>query len=174
MRRRGSHALGVALVWLLAGVAARGDARAAADKKLRVASKAFTESVILAEIVSQLERAAGVQVEQRTGLGGSRLVWDALVSGAIDVYPEYTGTLVDEILGTETGASDGHDRAWLVRALAAHGVGMTEPLGFNNTYAVGVRAARAHDLGLSRLSDLRVENARGAHEGARGVGAARS
>jgi osmoprotectant transport system permease protein len=159
MKRRRPHRMGVATVCLVAGlalVAARGDARAAADKKLRVASKAFTESVILAEIVSQLERSAGVEVEQRTGLGGSRLVWDALVSGAVDVYPEYTGTLVDEILGGQPGASEPHDRAWLVRALAAHGVGMTEPLGFNNTYALGVRAARAHDLGLRRLSDLRT------------------
>ncbi|HEX4405007.1 MAG TPA: glycine betaine ABC transporter substrate-binding protein [Polyangia bacterium] len=117
---------------------------------MRVASKAFTESVILGEIVTQLERSSGVEVELRAGLGGSRLVWDALVSGAVDVYPEYTGTLVDEILSGQGGDAS------LSRALAAHGVGMTEPLGFNNTYALGVRAARARDLGISKVSDLRA------------------
>ncbi len=150
MKRRGLQTLVIVVVCVLA----RAEAHAAADQRLRVASKAFTESVILGEIVSQLERSAGVEVEQRAGLGGSRLVWDALVSGAVDVYPEYTGTLIDEILGGQTG--EPHDRAWLARALAAHGVGMTEPLGFNNTYALGVRAARAHELGISRLSDLRA------------------
>jgi osmoprotectant transport system permease protein len=134
----------------------------AASKTLRVASKAFTESVILAEIVTQLERSAGVDAEHRAGLGGTRLVWDALLSGSIDVYPEYTGTLLDEILGggpttggSGTRPSDSAARAWLEHALAAHGVGMTEPLGFNNTYAVGFVAARAHALGISRISDLR-------------------
>jgi osmoprotectant transport system permease protein len=125
----------------------------AAPRTLHVASKAFTESVILGEIVTQLERADGVDVEHRASLGGSRLVWDALVSGAVDVYPEYTGTLLDEIFDAQGGA---RDHAGLVRLLASHGVGMTEPLGFNNTYAVGLTAARARGLGISRLSDLRA------------------
>src|SRR5579862_2036382 len=128
----------------------------AAPRTLRVASKAFTESVTLGEIVTQLERADGHEVEHRAGLGGSRLVWDALVSGSIDVYPEYTGTLLDELLSTPDGQGAPRDRAWLVRALAAHGVGMTEPLGFNNTYAIGLTAARAGALGVARLSDLRA------------------
>jgi osmoprotectant transport system permease protein len=138
-------------------VAVPGDVHAG-GKKLRIASKAFTESVILAEIVTQLERSAGFEAEHRAGLGGSRLVWDALVSGSIDVYPEYTGTLVDEILsgqGAPGGAAEPRDKAWLAHALTAHGVGMTEPLGFNNTYAIGLRAAAAGALGISRLSDLR-------------------
>ena len=139
-------------------IAASADAQAAPDKKLRIASKSFTESVILGEIVEQLERAAGLEVEHLAGLGGSRLVWDALVSGSIDVYPEYSGTLLDEILGGQgaPGAPEARDKAWLARALAAHGVGMTEPLGFNNTYAIGLRAARARDLGVTRISDLRA------------------
>jgi osmoprotectant transport system permease protein len=67
-------------------------APAAARPALRVASKSFTESVILGEIVTQAERAAGVEATHRAGLGGTRLVWDALVGGSVDVYPEYTGT----------------------------------------------------------------------------------
>jgi osmoprotectant transport system permease protein len=147
------------LVWALAGSpasAAPGAALAATGPALRIASKAFTESVILAEIVTQLERSAGIATEHRAGLGGSRLVWDALVNGSIDVYPEYTGTLLDEILGAAGRGSEPRDKAWLVQALAARGVGMTEPLGFNNTYAIGLRAARARDLGIGRISDLRA------------------
>jgi osmoprotectant transport system permease protein len=133
---------------VVVSLAASGEARAADAKTLTIASKSFTESVILAEIATQLERSAGFEVEHRVGLGGSRLVWDALVSGSIDVYPEYTGTLVDELLPTSS--------IGLAEALAAHGIGMTAPLGFNNTYAIGLLSARAHSLGVARLSDLRA------------------
>jgi osmoprotectant transport system permease protein len=137
------------IAWLVVvSLAASGEARAAESKTLRIASKSFTESVILAEIATQLERAAGFEVEHRVGLGGSRLVWDALVSGSIDVYPEYTGTLVDELLPTSSTG--------LAEALAARGIGMTAPLGFNNTYAIGLLSARARALGVARLSDLRA------------------
>jgi osmoprotectant transport system permease protein len=156
VRRPGARAVVVCAVAL--GLAVTpvdgGRARAAPSKTLRVASKSFTESVLLGEIVAQLERAAGFEVEHRAGLGGSRLVWDALVSGAVDVYPEYTGTLLDELLSGEPGGP--RDRAWLVKALARHGVGMTEPLGFNNTYALGLTASRARELGITKLSDLRA------------------
>jgi osmoprotectant transport system permease protein len=133
-------------------------ARAAAPHTLRIASKAFTESVVLAEIAADLARAAGVPVEHRVGLGGSRVLWDALASGAIDVYPEYTGTLLDEIFAAEpeVPGAPPRDRAWLIRQLAARGIGMTEPLGFNNTYAIGMVAARARALGVARISDLRA------------------
>jgi osmoprotectant transport system permease protein len=136
-----------ALMLALAAVPARAQGR-----PLRVASKSFTESVILGEIAVQAVRAAGVAAEHRSGLGGTRLLWDSLLSGAVDVYPEYTGTLVEEILGGQ-GAND---RDQLAQALAARGVGMTAPLGFDNTYAIGLVAARAHALGVARISDLRA------------------
>lgn len=123
-----------------------------AARALVVASKSFTESVILGEIVAQSERAAGVTTEHRAGLGGTRLVWDALVRGAVDVYPEYTGTIVREIL-PELSSSASSEQ--LARALAAHGVGMTAPLGFDNTYAIGLLRARARALDVARISDLR-------------------
>jgi osmoprotectant transport system permease protein len=133
-------------------------ARADGPSTLRIASKAFTESVVLAEIAADLERAAGVAVDHRVGLGGSRVLWDALLSGAIDVYPEYTGTLLDEIFAAADGAAEGatHDRIWLADKLAARGIGMTEPLGFNNTYALGMTAARARAVGVATISDLRA------------------
>jgi osmoprotectant transport system permease protein len=151
-------AWGIALFVLLS----RARSAAAEPPTLRVASKAFTESVILGEIVTQLERSAGVTAEHRVGLGGTRLVWDALLSGAVDVYPEYTGTLVEEILGGvtvspgEASDSERDSRAALARTLAAHGVGMTEPLGFNNTYALGLPSALAKRLGIAKISDLRA------------------
>ncbi|HEY8925400.1 MAG TPA: glycine betaine ABC transporter substrate-binding protein, partial [Polyangia bacterium] len=137
-------------------------ARAQGGPPVRIASKAFTESVVLAEIAAAVARGAGVSVEHRVGLGGSRVVWDALVSGAIDVYPEYTGTLREELLagadGTGSAPPEGRrdegDLA-LAHALAARGIGMTAPLGFNNTYALGMTVARARELGVAQISDLR-------------------
>ncbi len=142
--------------WLAAGLLALAPAGAqAGGRPLRVASKAFTESVILGEIAARAERAAGVEAEHRAALGGTRLLWDSLVAGAIDVYPEYTGTIVQEILAGDPSAA-ATDRQRLAAALAAHGVGMTAPLGFDNTYAIGLLAPRARALGLARISDLRA------------------
>ena len=159
MRRAGSARWLVAVALSLACLLPAGRA-SAAGKTLRIASKAFTESVILAEILSALERAQGIQVEHQVGLGGTRLVWDALIQGAIDAYPEYSGTLRDEILSAEapSGAprAEAETIAWLKGALAAHGVGMSEPLGFNNTYAIGCLATRARALGITRISELRT------------------
>jgi len=146
-------ALALALFLLRAGTAH------AEAKTLRVASKAFTESVILAELVTQLERSTGIEAEHRAGLGGTRLVWNALVGGSIDVYPEYTGTLLDEVLSEAAHREnavrpEAVSKAWLEQTLAAHGVGMTAPLGFNNTYAIGLTVARARILNISRISEL--------------------
>lgn len=153
---RAAYRVGWALVcWLMLHASL-----AHADSKtLHVASKAFTESVILAELVTQLERASGVPVLHRSGLGGTRLVWDALLKGSVDIYPEYSGTLLDEILSADASNASRPDpvtHAWLEQTLAARGVGISEPLGFNNTYAVGVTAERARALGLTRISDLRA------------------
>src|SRR5438034_7874110 len=58
-----------------------------------VGSKAFTESVILAELATQLARRTDAEIVHRPELGGTRLLWNSLRQGEIDVYPEYTGTL---------------------------------------------------------------------------------
>ena len=71
----------------------------AADGVIRVGSKSFTESYILAEIIAQvIEQVGEARAERRVGLGGTGLTQRALESGAIDVYPEYTGTLALVIL----------------------------------------------------------------------------
>jgi osmoprotectant transport system permease protein len=116
-----------------------------------IGSKKFTESVVLGEVLTQLARDAGAEATHRAELGGTRILWSALLGGEIDAYPEYTGTIRQEILAGEPDA--GGD---LAAALAARGVKMSAPLGFNNTYAVGMLAGRAEELGVSRISDLRA------------------
>ncbi|MFL5307563.1 MAG: glycine betaine ABC transporter substrate-binding protein [Polyangia bacterium] len=122
----------------------------AAPPPLRVGSKAFAESVILGEAAGLLAAAAGATVDARPALGGTRLCWDALLAGALDVYPEYTGTLREEIL---TGAAL-DDVAALRGALAARGVGFIGPLGFDNHYALAMREQTAARLDVRTISDL--------------------
>ncbi|NNL66695.1 MAG: ABC transporter permease subunit, partial [Myxococcales bacterium] len=117
---------------------------------MKVGSKKFTESVILGEIASQLAATSGARAEHRRELGGTRILWNALGAGELDLYAEYTGTLRAEILADE----DVPDEASLARALAARGVVMSRPLGFNNTYVIGMTEARAEALGIRKLSDL--------------------
>jgi osmoprotectant transport system permease protein len=116
-----------------------------------VGSKAFTESVILAELAAQLVRRAGVPATHRAELGGTRLLWNALRQGEIDVYPEYIGTLRQEIFAGQDVRGD----EVLRQALAGKGIRMSRPLGFNNTYALGMKQERAEQLGIRTISDLR-------------------
>ena len=118
---------------------------AQAEESLRVGSKRFTESSILGEI---LARACGG--EHRPGLGNTGIVLAALKSGAIDVYPEYTGTIAAEILRLPGRWSLDE----LNRALATEGLVAGVPLGFNNSYALAMREDRAQALGIRTLSDL--------------------
>ncbi len=121
------------------------------DLPLVVGSKRFTESVILGEIVTQLAGAVGARARHRREIGGTRILFNALQLGQIDVYPEYTGTITEEILAGENLTSMDDIRA----ALAERGISMTAPLGFNNTYVIGVRPETADELGLAAVSDLR-------------------
>lgn len=117
---------------------------------VRVGSKAFAESIVLGEAVVQLAESAGARAEHRRALGGTRVLWEALRGGDIDVYPDYTGTLAREILSADAPLGEDALRA----ALAAQGIGMTRSLGFEDKYALGVRRDVAGRLGLSRISDL--------------------
>lgn len=138
----------VPLLWLLFGVStvALGDE----DTRLVVGSKKFTESVILGEILRLAIASTGHAATHRAELGGSRVLFSALEAGEIDVYPEYTGTLRHELLVREQAA----DLPQLREALARRGLAMLEPLGFNNTYAIGMTEQRAADLKIQTLSDL--------------------
>jgi osmoprotectant transport system substrate-binding protein/osmoprotectant transport system permease protein len=120
--------------------------------EVRVGSKVFTEGVILAELATQSLQDRGVPAVHRQGLGGTRVLWNALLAGEIDVYPEYTGTLAREILSAGSALGAGEMR----RMLAARGVRMSRSLGFNNTYAIGMKDELAHTLGIRTISDLRA------------------
>jgi len=133
---------------LLAGLAGAIAGCHPSNRPVVVASKGFTESVILGEMVAALVRGAGVPVEHRRQLGGTEVVFRALETGAVDVYPEYTGTLTKEILRKEMA-----DRS-LDAVLAAHGLRATKPLGFDNSYGLAMTEARAAALGIRRISDL--------------------
>ncbi|MYN00813.1 ABC transporter permease subunit [Pseudoduganella sp. DS3] len=120
-----------------------------ADAVLRVGSKRFTESYILGELLAQTA-APHARVEHKQGLGNTAIVLAALKSGSIDVYPEYTGTISLEILKHARPASIEQ----MQRELAAQGLGVAVPLGFNNTYALAVRGDGG---GPQRLSELAAQ-----------------
>lgn len=132
----------LALAWGAAGAEGTG---------LTVGSKRFTESYILGEIVAQTARLHGPS-EHRQGLGNTAVVYEALKAGAIDVYPEYLGTIDAEILKHPQPT----DLATMRTELARMGLGVAVPLGFVNGYALAMREAEAKRLGLARLSDLKA------------------
>lgn len=119
--------------------------------ELTVGSKAFTEGVILGEVLAHLARDAGSETEHRRQLGGTQVVWGALTAGQIDAYVEYTGTLSEEVFGGRVPP----EVPDLARAVGEAGVAMSAPLGFANTYALGMRRDQAEELGIEAISDLR-------------------
>jgi osmoprotectant transport system permease protein len=120
---------------------------------VRIGSKVFTESVILGELARATAQQAGVDAVHQRELGGTSVLWKALQQGDIDVYSEYTGTLTHELL--KNVAPDA-DIATLRARLQPLGIGITDSLGFNNTYAIGMPADKAAQLHIARLSDLVV------------------
>ena len=146
MRARLAAAMALIPALLLAAPAAAG-----ADAVIRVGSKSFTESYILAEVVAQvIEQVGEARAERRVGLGGTGLTQRALESGAIDVYPEYTGTLARVIL-----KDPALETVEALRArLEPRGLTISGSLGFANTYALAVRADQAQRLGLRTIGDL--------------------
>ena len=116
-----------------------------------VASKTFTEAVILGEALTQLLNVNGVPATHTASLGDSPILWKALLNGEIDAYGDYTGTVIRETLGVK-----GDDRNFdLAAALAPYGVGISRPLGFSNVYILGMRADKARALNITKISDLR-------------------
>jgi len=141
--------LAVALWLVLLGTSL--PALAQDPQRLSIGSKRFTESYILAEILAQTAAAATRQPPTvRQGLGNTAIVYEALRSGGIDLYAEYTGTVALEILKSPAAMS----REAMNAALAPLGLGVAIPLGFNDGYALAMRAADAERLGIRSLSQL--------------------
>ena len=120
-----------------------------------VGGKNFTEQDILGEIIAQqLERRTSLRVERKLHLGGTFVCHRALVSGQIDVYPEYTGTALVAIL-QQPPTADPHSafgRVQLQYAARFRAVWLP-PFGFDNTFAMLVRASDARRLGIRTISD---------------------
>ena len=115
-----------------------------------VGSKKFTESYVLGGIAKTVLERAGSAVQERAGMGGTIILWQALSGGQIDVYPEYTGTIGEEILKTKEPLSREEMRAELKKS----GVGMSADLGFNNTYALVMRRAESRRSSASTPSAI--------------------
>lgn len=119
--------------------------------KVTVGSKKFTEGVILGEMVAHCARFAGAEAVHEKELGGTQILWNALLKGDIDVYVEYTGTLRQEILA-QRQLPDGLGA--IREELKSRGLLLSNPLGFNNTYALGMRRSHAEEKGIETISDL--------------------
>jgi osmoprotectant transport system permease protein len=120
---------------------------------LSVGSKRFTESYILGEILRQTAQSAGeASATHSQGLGNTAIVLNALTTGSIDIYPEYTGTIAKEILKLDGAPT----LAELNAKLAPMGLAVAIPLGFNNTYALAMRADDARSRNIVRLSELKA------------------
>lgn len=145
MSLRGASAVGMLL---LAVIPASG-----ASQGLSVGSKNFTESVILGEMLRLDAQHRGLNIEHHRAMGGSAILWQALRQGSIDAYPEYTGTLTQELLrGLPPAASP----EVLSAALQPMGLGISASMGFEDRYALGVPEALGERLQLHSVSDLRA------------------
>jgi osmoprotectant transport system permease protein len=119
--------------------------------RLRVGSKRFTESYILAQLLAQSAAPHLAEPpEVKQGLGNTAIVYEALRSGSIDLYPEYAGTVSLEILKSPKPLA----LQEMNQALAPLGLGAAIRLGFNDGYALAMREADARRLGIRTLSDL--------------------
>lgn len=142
-----------------------------------VGSKAFTEQIILGELMALLLEDAGYTVERTFNLGTTAIVHEALVSGEVDTYVEYTGTGLLAVLGMQlpatpaAGATPSAATPGAATPTASSGVDAVyeivsqeyqeqfnvqwlDPLGFNNTYAMAMTEERAAELGVTKISDL--------------------
>lgn len=115
---------------------------------IKVGAKHFNEGYILAELISQLLENDGFIVERKFNLGGTSVAFEALRTGEIDVYPEYTGTISEEILHLK-------DKAQLKETLAAkYDLEISKPYGFSNSYALVIPPVLSKKSTLKKISDI--------------------
>lgn len=162
--RRGITALTLMALLSLRGSMLHAQATGADQRRVVIASKPFGESYILAEMFAQLLEARGIPVERKPGLGSTEILVGALRQGAVDVYPEYTGTgllaILHDTLPPAVLADSRRVYAHVDSAFRARwGMRWLPPLGFQNTFAIAVRPATAIQYRLRTLSDLARESA---------------
>src|SRR2546430_115997 len=128
----------------------------AAQTKITIGSKFFTEQVVLAELLAQhIEARTGIPVIRKTNLGGTLLVHKALLSGDLDVYVEYTGTALTAVLNEapQGTSAEVYNRVKKLYSERFH-LEVTEPLGFENTFAMVIRGDDAKNLHIQKISDI--------------------
>jgi len=128
----------------------------APQSKIIIGSKFFTEQVVLAELIAQhIEARTGIPVVRKTNLGGTLLVHKALLAGELDLYVEYTGTALTAVLNE---SPQGDSAAVYLRVQQRYSerfhLAVTEPLGFENTFAMVIRGGDAQNLHLQKISDI--------------------
>ena len=131
-------------------IVSRAIADPTSSRPIQIGSKALTEGVILGEMLALLAEHAGQKSKHLAALGGTQIVFQALENGSIDAYADYTGTLTQGILKSERI----RDEQGMRDALATRGIGITNKLGFNNTYALGMKEDLAEKLKIFTISDL--------------------
>lgn len=131
--------------------------RTPSQPHLVVTSKFFTEQIILAELLAQhIEERTGIHVVRKSNLGGTLLVQKAMLSGDVDLYVEYTGTALTAVLGENP---DNNSAAAIYQRVKEEyarrfAFEVTEPLGFENTFAMVIRGDDARSKNLSKISDI--------------------
>ncbi len=121
---------------------------------VRVGAKHFNEGYILSEIISQLLEGSGYTVERNYNLGGTTVCFEALRNNAIDIYPEYTGTLAEEILKSERKLSFKELQNKLYEELAME---ISPSYGFNNSYGLSMKKEFAEARHIITISDLKAQ-----------------
>lgn len=153
-RRSARIAVALAVVLAFAAGAAVWASGAARGRDVIVGSKNFTEQIVLGELIAQVIEREGLQVERRFNLGGTAIAHQALLSGGIDAYVEYSGTSLTAIFNLPPSNDPDQVFAQVRDRYAALGVTAMPRLGYNNTFAILVRAADAERLGLRAIGDL--------------------
>lgn len=123
------------------------------DDPVRVGSKNFTENRILAELITQVLEAEGIPAEPHIGIGDTRAVFEALRTGEIDIYPEYSGTAL-ALLGMPVTADPAESRERASAEFAHLGIETGQPFGFDSRFAIVMLADLAERDGIARISDL--------------------
>jgi len=149
MTRRSAIMAGLAVCILSAAALLYILQSAGASQAVRIGSKIFPESYILAEITAQILESRGIAVERKLGLGGTLIAFEALQTGSIDIYPEYTGTLSQAVLRQPKITA-----VQLHAALADRDLAIGALFGFNNSYAIAISEDIAASRNITLVSEL--------------------
>ena len=127
-----------------------------AEDKIVIGSKNFSESMILGNMLADLiETKTDIQVERKLNLGGTQVAFSAIKNGDIDLYVEYTGTGLVNILNQSPESDPDKVYDYVQKEFKQkYNIELLKPLGFNNTYALAVRQDTASEYGLNTISDL--------------------